>query len=81
MEVFELIIDRKATVWDRSYVTVEANSLEEAINKCNNGDVDEDESELLYDTITYLAPSKENPCTVEIFKGSEYNSVYSNCIL
>lgn len=80
MEIFELIIDRKATVWERSYVDVEANSLEEAIAKCNSGELAEDEAEVLYDTLTYLKPTAEDPCTVEIFNRSEYTPVYTNDI-
>ena len=80
MEIFNLIIDRKATVWERSFVEVEANTLEEAIAKCNSGELEEDEAEVLYDTLTYLAPTAEDPCTVEIFNRSEYNPVYTNNI-
>ena len=80
MKTFNLILDQKATIWDRSYIDVEAETLEEAIEKCKNEAFEVDDGELLYDTLTYLSPSKEHPCTTEIFLNNEYHSVYSNDI-
>lgn len=67
MEVFNLIVDEKATIWDRQYISIEAESLEEALEKYNQGDYTADESELLYDTEEFLSPSDEHPVTLEIF--------------
>lgn len=34
MALFDLIVDEKVAVWRRSYITVEAESLEEAVKDC-----------------------------------------------
>lgn len=62
------MVEQKAQIWERMWVTVEAESLEEAIKKCSNCEYYSiDESEVLYDTIEYMAPTEDNPVTEEIF--------------
>ena len=67
MEVFNLTVEEKNTVWERLYVTVEAESLEEAIAKCNRGNYDVYDSETLYETMEPLAPTEESPVTLEVY--------------
>lgn len=51
MEVFKLTVDRKVEVWRRDHVEIEAESLEEAVNKAIKHDyLVPDDSEYLYDT-------------------------------
>ena len=38
MKRFSFIVDEKVKVWNRDYVNVEAETLEEAIQKCVSGD-------------------------------------------
>lgn len=67
MEVFNLIVDEKRAVWERLYVTVEAESLTEALTKCIDGEYCVDNSETLYETMENMAPSESEPVTIEIF--------------
>lgn len=71
MEVFNLIVDEKKTVWERRYVSIEAESLAEALTKCMEGDYDVDDSETLYETMEDMAPSESEPVTVEIFDAND----------
>lgn len=38
MKYFEFIIDQKNVFWDRVYVEVEAETQEEALEKCKSGE-------------------------------------------
>lgn len=73
MEAFDLIIDRKVEVWRRENVSIEAESLDEAVNKAiNHGYISED-SEYLYDTEEIMYPSQMYPkpsATIEIMDAS-----------
>ena len=68
MEVFRLIVDEKITGWRRTYVSVEADSLEEAIEMCREGtdNLDIEWSEFLYETETPIEQSEEEPRTIEV---------------
>lgn len=70
MMLFELIVDEKVAVWRRSYITVEAGSLEEAIKDCieSGADAATDtlDSEYLFETEECLLPTSEDPRTVEV---------------
>ena len=70
MALFELIVDEKVAVWRRSYITVEAESLEEAIKDCleRGADAATDtlESIYIYETEECIPPSEEDPRTVEV---------------
>lgn len=80
MEVFDLIVDEKVTVWRRSRIEVEANTLEEAVELCSEyGSLTGTclESEFLYETEELINPSKENPCTLEVMNTS-YEVLYSD---
>lgn len=71
MEVFELIVDEKVSVWRRSHIKIKAESLEDAVKDCvNNGignAIDVTDSEYLYETEDYIQPDEYlNPITVEV---------------
>ena len=70
MEVFKLIVDRKIEVWRRDHVSIEAKSLEEAVNKAIKHDyIVPDNSEYLYDTECTMNPEQVfpyNAATVEV---------------
>lgn len=70
MALFELIVDEKVAVWRRSYITVKAESLEEAVKDCleRGADAATDtlESEYIFETEEYLPTTNDNPRTVEV---------------
>ena len=78
MALFNLIVDEKVTVWRRSKITVEAGSLDEAVDMCleSGADCATDtlDSEYLFETEECLHPSYENPCTVEVMN-SQYETL------
>lgn len=81
MKKFNLFVDEKVTIWMRSYVTIEADSLEEAVEKCKNGDYDNSLEEPLYDTIKYLTPVlNDGNATLEIYNSDKdsCSPIYSN---
>lgn len=77
MSLFELYKDVKYASWDRLYYNVEADSIEDAIEKINKGLVDEYDVVGLdiYETIT----PEENGgfSTVEILN-EDYDVIYKN---
>ena len=70
MARFDLIVDEKVAVWRRSYITVEADTLEDAVKDCieRGADAATDtlESEYIYETEECLPPSEEDRLTVEV---------------
>lgn len=70
MALFELIVDEKVAVWRRSYITVEAESLEEAVKDCiergADAATDTVESEYIFETEECLPPTSNDPRTVEV---------------
>ena len=70
MALFELIVDEKVAVWRRSYITVEAESLEEAVKDCiaRGADAATDtlDSHYITETEECINPSYEEPLTVEV---------------
>lgn len=81
MEVFELIVDEKLSVWKRSFVTISANTLEEAVDFCIKEGIDGSEiieSEYLDDTAEYIIRDEvSNPITIEVMD-THYNSLGSD---
>lgn len=79
MENYELIIDEKVSVWKRSYITVEAESLEDAIKECKECGSDCADyitnSEYISETEELTPPDKE--ATIEVMDRS-YNVIGSN---
>lgn len=77
METFRLIVDRKVEVWRRDNVSIEAESLEEAVNKAIEHDyLVPDDSEYLYDTEYTMSPEQVvpyNSATIEIM--DEYGNI------
>lgn len=70
MALFELIVDEKVAVWRRSYITVEAESLEEAVQDClergSDAATDTLESDYIFETEECLPPTSKDPRTVEV---------------
>lgn len=77
MSLFKLYKDIKYTSWDRLYYILEAESVEEAIEKINNNLVDECDIKGLdiYETMT----PEENGgfSTIEILD-EDYNVIFKN---
>lgn len=81
MEVFNLVVDQKSTIWERLYVTVEAESLKEAIAKCRDSSYEVGDSEVLYDSMEFLSPTESDPVTEEIFDEDDLNHpIFTNDI-
>ena len=81
MKSYNLFIDEKCTLWTRTYVTIEADSLEEAVEKCKNGDYDDSWSEDLYGTTEVMTPEENGgEATVEIYSENidKFNALYTN---
>lgn len=70
MELFKLIVDRKVEVWRRDYVSIEAESLEEAVYKAMEHEyLVPDNTEYLYETECTMCPEQvipRNAATVEV---------------
>lgn len=70
MALFELIVDEKVAVWRRSYITVEADSLEEAVKDCvergADAATDTIDSNYIFETEECLNPSFDDRFTVEV---------------
>ena len=70
MARFDLIVDEKVAVWRRSYITVEADTLEDAVKDCieRGADAATDtlESDYIFETEECLPPTNEDPRTVEV---------------
>lgn len=81
MKSYDLFIDEKYTLWTRTHVTIEADSLEEAVEKCKNGDYDDSWSEDLYDTAEAMTPEENRgEATVEIYSEDKdkFDALYTN---
>lgn len=76
MKKFELYIDEKVSVWRRTLVEVEADTLEEAVNKAAKYDYAPIESEILYETEELLDPTSK--ATVEIYDETLNDLLYDN---
>lgn len=81
MKKFEFYVDRKSTIWRRSWYEIEANSIKEALDKCKDDYFDENslDSELIYDTEEEMLPSDNNGySTVEIYDTNSKKLLYTN---
>lgn len=68
MNSFNLYEDILSRTWNRYYYEVEAETLEEAIEKVKDGEVDCYDSEQLYESTDDLAPEENNgSATREIY--------------
>lgn len=97
MQKFELLRDEKCVTWIRYPVTVEANTLEEAVAKLANtvdengyswdqhNDISVEAAQILWDTVTLLEPEEgEEYGTIEILTNEPntyQESLYSNQIV
>lgn len=72
MNSFNLYEDILSRTWNRYYYEVEAETLEEAIEKVKDGEVDCYDSEQLYESTDDLAPEENNgSATREIYHEDE----------
>lgn len=79
METFNLCVDRKYTVWEREYYTIEAESENEALEKCLSPDTEADDCEFMYDTADYMTPDQnDNYPTLEVFNDDTNKRIFSN---
>ena len=82
MEIFDLIVDEKVSVWRRSRIKVEAESLEEAVKNCVESGVevasDFIDSEYLDETEEYIPQDKySNLVTIEVMD-DHYRTLATN---
>lgn len=79
MGTYRLNVDRKCTIWEREYYTIEAESETEALEKCLSPDVECDDSEFQYDTADYMTPEDNNNYpTLEVFNEDTDERILSN---
>lgn len=78
MSEFNMRVEERISMWRREYVTVEAETLEEAIQKCIDGDYDIDDSEDLYGTAERMDENEVQDSTFEIFQDDSDSLVYTN---
>lgn len=79
--IYNLFIDKKHTIWNRTHVTIEADTIEEAINKCLNGDYENEWYEDLYGTEKELTPEENGgEATIEIYSedNDKFDALYTN---
>lgn len=78
--LYNLTVDEKIEVWKRTHVNVEADNLDEAINKCLDDDYEVTNHEILYETERLLSPNHTNGVTMEIYldNSSKYEPIYTN---
>ena len=65
MTRFDLIVDRKVEIWRRDKISIEAECLEEAVQKALNYDYISEDSEYLYETECPTDPVYPYP-TIEV---------------
>lgn len=59
MAIFDLREDAKVKTWRRTKYMVEAETIEEAIEKIQEGEVDPEYSEDIYECDEYMAPREK----------------------
>lgn len=74
LKPFEFYIDTKKTVWNREYYTIDALNEKQACaimkKQYENGDLENTDDGILYDTIEDMAVKDNNGLpTIEIYKG------------
>lgn len=78
MSEFCMRIEERVSMWRREYATIEAKTLEEAVQKCIDGDYDVDDCEDLYDTAERVNEDRIKGPTFEIFQDDSDSLVYTN---
>ena len=70
MTMFDLIVDEKVSVWRRSYISVEAATLEDAVKDCiekgSDAATNTLESDYIFETEECLSSSEDNWPVVEV---------------
>lgn len=79
METYNLYVDRKYTIWEREFFTVEAESETEAIEKCLNHSVERGNYEYLDNSADLMTPKENNNYpTLEVFNDDTDEKIFSN---
>lgn len=79
MAKFKLCEDLKIITWRRYHYTVEADTLEDALEQIKDGEVDCDDFEELYDCDFYLDPEdNDGEVTREIYNKEDDKLLYDN---
>lgn len=70
MTMFDLIVDEKVSVWRRSYISVEADTLEDAVKDCiergSDAATNTLESDYIFETEERLSSSEDNWPIIEV---------------
>lgn len=76
---YSLYVDRLYSIWNRTWYEVEANSLDEAIKMCIDGDIDSIDTEDIYESATELTPYDNNgKATLEVYQTDDDKQIYKN---
>lgn len=79
METYNLCVDRKYTIWEREYYTIEAESETEAIEKCFNPRVECDNYEYLDNSADPMLPKEnDNYSTLRVFNNDTDEKIFNN---
>ena len=79
MAIFDLREDAKVKTWRRTKYMVEAETIEEAIEKIQEGEVGPEYSEDIYECDEYMAPRENGgESTIEIYNNRDGKLLYSN---
>jgi len=77
-----IVVDTKETIWYRAYYCLEEEmTLEEFIKAVEEGEIQSDTGEYLYETVEDMSPEDNNNCpTMEIYldRVQEENLIYKN---
>jgi hypothetical protein len=77
MKTFNFYLDRKVSVYNREFYTINANSEKEALKKCLNGETEPYEVECLAETEEQLPPEGNYP-SIEVINSKTNKSIYNN---
>jgi len=75
--IFKLYKDQKFTGWKRLYYKVDAETLEEAVEKILDGDEFEYDDEYLYDEFESMMPDDNQP-TAELYDENSEKRLLDN---
>ena len=84
MKSYKLTIDEKNTVWHRTIVEIEAESIEMAVVMARENEYDDSlaTTEWLYSTCEYLPPEENgDQSTLEIYSDITQSPLYTNAKL
>jgi hypothetical protein len=84
MDKYYFFKDERVSIWHRTYFTVEADSIEEAVDKIKSDPYSLDfdgveitDSEFLYDSMELLSTNAVGGATLEVFE-DDGDMIYNN---